>query len=190
VVACWICRIFDAQHNYRESVVAPSGAKVVEVYGYFSESGYGDEVSHATTTRILWLIRGLPGSGKSTRARALGIPDHYEADMWFEKNGVYAFDPSKLSEAHAWCKARALETMRAGRPVVVSNTFVKLWEMEFYKKAAADHGYSVVEETMQGNYGSMHGVPQDVIERMRGNFEASRTTIDFDSGLVWEKEDA
>lgn len=39
----------------------------------------------------LVLIRGLPGSGKSTMAKVLAQVgyEHYEADMFFERDGVY-----------------------------------------------------------------------------------------------------
>ena len=60
---------------------------------------------------MLILIRGLPGSGKSTMAR-VKYPNHIhlEADMYFEDDkGNYNFDPKKLKEAHKWC----LETTRS-----------------------------------------------------------------------------
>jgi len=45
----------------------------------------------------LVIIRGLPGSGKSTFAKKFvekGFK-HYEADMWMvDKDGNYSFDPS------------------------------------------------------------------------------------------------
>ena len=39
----------------------------------------------------LYLVRGVPGSGKTTFAKSLGIRHNYEADMWFDKfnNGIY-----------------------------------------------------------------------------------------------------
>lgn len=41
----------------------------------------------------LVLIRGLPGSGKTTMARVLALLgyDHHEADQYFELNGFYNF---------------------------------------------------------------------------------------------------
>lgn len=52
----------------------------------------------------LVLIRGLPGSGKSTIARAMAAYEHYEADMYFEKGGEYCYDASKIKDAHEWCQ--------------------------------------------------------------------------------------
>jgi len=56
--------------------------------------------------KVLTLVRGLPGSGKSTFANF--IWNDYaicEADKFFtDKEGNYNFDASKLKEAHKWCK--------------------------------------------------------------------------------------
>jgi len=53
----------------------------------------------------LILLRGLPGSGKSTFANLLG-GIHVEADQYFIQDGEYKFDASKLKQAHNWCKLR------------------------------------------------------------------------------------
>jgi len=117
----------------------------------------------------LFLIRGVPGSGKTTYAKTLGIADHYEADMWFEQNGEY--DPAKIKLAHEWCQKRALAAMQAGRDVVVSNTFTRLWEMDFYKDAARNLGVKVIEQVMTGEWPNVHGVPADKVRQMRQRFE-------------------
>jgi adenylate kinase family enzyme len=56
--------------------------------------------------KILTLVRGLPGSGKSTFANF--IWNEYaicEADKFFyDSEGHYLFDASKLREAHKWCR--------------------------------------------------------------------------------------
>jgi predicted kinase len=45
----------------------------------------------------LILVRGCPGSGKSTFAKLLG-GKHIEADMFFMKDGEYQFDFTKLKD--------------------------------------------------------------------------------------------
>ena len=119
--------------------------------------------------RILYLIRGVPGSGKTTYAKTLGIADHYEADMWFEANGGY--NPAKIKHAHEWCRRMATEAMDAGRPCVVSNTFTRLWEMEYYQAVAKRLGYEVHEVVMRGEWPNVHGVPDDKVRQMRARFE-------------------
>lgn len=117
----------------------------------------------------LFLVRGVPGSGKTTYAKTLGIEDHYEADMWFEENGGY--DPTKIKLAHEWCQKRAIEAMRAGRDVVVSNTFTRLWEMRPYKDAAQEIGVKVIECVMTGEWENIHGVPANKVRQMRERFQ-------------------
>jgi ABC-type molybdenum transport system ATPase subunit/photorepair protein PhrA len=85
----------------------------------------------------LFLLRGLPGSGKTTLAKMLvGDKDycHKEADMYFmDGDGNYNFKPSKLGNAHFWCRDEIEFTMKYEHsPVVVSNTFTQEWEMDSY----------------------------------------------------------
>lgn len=125
--------------------------------------------------RILILVRGVPGSGKSTYAKSLGVEAHYEADMWFDANGGY--DPTKIAIAHDWCQRKAVEAMESGKVCVVSNTFTRLWEMEFYRSAARRLGYEVREVVMTGNWPNVHGVPEDKVRQMRDRFEYANPAV-------------
>ena len=60
----------------------------------------------------LFLLRGLPGSGKTTLAKSLG-GKNYEADMFFERGlkNVYTFVAAKLPNAHRWCQSQVLISM-------------------------------------------------------------------------------
>ena len=124
--------------------------------------------------KLLVLVRGLPGSGKSTLAKSLvqNGGDHFEADMYFYNHaGEYCFDPRKLSDAHAWCQKSVETSMTEGELIVVSNTFVKQWEMKAYLDFAEQYGYAVQEITVKGDFESIHGVPAAVIARMRNDWE-------------------
>lgn len=114
----------------------------------------------------LIVVRGLPGSGKSTYAKSLGFA-HFEADMHFMQNGEYVFDPSKLGAAHAWCQAAVRESLAAGIDTVVSNTFVKKWEAQPYLDMDAD----IEVVTITTSFGTIHGVPEEAIARMKANWE-------------------
>lgn len=127
----------------------------------------------------LFLIRGLSGAGKSTLVDAL----HIDSDSWDKTgsysfavsaddffvgdDGVYRFDPSKLSEAHGRSQLMAEGHFHAafrkdpnvgrddpsnpwndkpehGVRVIVHNTFSSRWEMEPYIKMAKKYGAKLV----------------------------------------------
>lgn len=121
----------------------------------------------------LILIRGLPGSGKSTMAKEYVEKGyvHFEADMYFvDERGNYLYDKSKIRDAHLWCQAKTkyhLEVLQDD--VVVSNTFVKKWELKPYLALNAD---IVKIITANGRYANIHGVPDEVISRMESNWES------------------
>ena len=117
----------------------------------------------------LHLIRGVPGSGKTTFAKSLGIIDHYEADQWFAANG--GFSKTGLQESHKWCESKVFSAMDARRDVVVSNTFCKLWEMQPYLEKARRTGHLVIVSVMTGRWDNLHHVPQYRVNQMLDSFE-------------------
>lgn len=125
---------------------------------------------------VLTLVRGVPGSGKSTMAKAIAKETkciHLEADMFFLSTlGEYMFDPSKIKLAHEWCHQQARQALSSGQSVVVSNTFVKRWEMQAYLRMAEEYGVQINVIVATGCYGNLHSVPDAVVQRMRDNWEA------------------
>lgn len=123
--------------------------------------------------RRMILVRGLPGSGKTTIAKNLiGWYMHVEADMfWVNDQGVYEFDAKRVGEAHTWCQNRVYELLAAGFDVVVSNTFTTKREMEYYFVMARDFDCVPQVILCQGQYGSVHNVPQEAVDRMTARFE-------------------
>jgi hypothetical protein len=92
----------------------------------------------------------------------------FAADDFFEKGGGYDFDPSLLGEAHGECHSNVAQAMfEEIETIAVHNTFSQPWESESYFKLAATHGYSVFIVECQNDFGSIHGVPADIIEGMR-----------------------
>lgn len=122
----------------------------------------------------LTIIRGLPGSGKSTTAKKIAEETgakHFEADMFFiDEHGEYNFRPHQIRWAHHWCQAKVACWLDA-KNVVVSNTFTMRWEMEPYFEMANIYGADVEVIVANGNWPNIHGVPQDVIDRMRERWE-------------------
>jgi len=121
----------------------------------------------------LILLRGLPGSGKSTFANLLG-GIHVEADQYFMQDGEYKFDASKLKQAHNWCKLRVEHSMEDGADkITVSNTFTQEWEMDAYFELAEKYGYQTSCLIVENRHDSknIHGCPDDKIKQMRNRFE-------------------
>jgi NEDD4-binding protein 2 len=102
----------------------------------------------------LILMRGLPGSGKSTKAKQLvGNGQIFSTDDYWCMNekGEYRFNIHKIGEAHKWNQRRSLAAMKAGVPIVViDNTNTTIKELRSYTKhisLAAQLGYTVsIEE--------------------------------------------
>lgn len=113
------------------------------------------------------IIRGLPGSGKSTLAKSMVDYLHFEADMYLEINGEYVYDASKIKQAHDWCVDSAKNALEKGTNVVISNTFVKLWEIQRY----IDLGFPYKILELQGKWPNIHGVPIEMIDSMASRWE-------------------
>lgn len=119
----------------------------------------------------LLIVRGLPGSGKSTYARSRRGYVHVESDIFFMVDGEYRFDFSRLGEAHEWCFREVERHILDGRSVVVSNTFTTIKELLPYVQLAEDSHITPEIVHCVGDFGSVHGVPQAVIEKMRARWE-------------------
>jgi predicted kinase len=131
------------------------------------------------------ILRGLPGSGKSSFAAQCARDYrllHLEADQHFHVNGVYRFDPARAADAHALVVRDALAALHAGERVIIANTHVRLWEMAAIVGAAtlAQKSFCCVE--CRGAFANVHDVPAPVIARMRERWEPlpdSFAAVDF-----------
>lgn len=128
-------------------------------------------------SKELILLRGLPGSGKSTFAKSISHAGvgHIEADMFFIKDGEYKFDASRLKDAHNWCHDVVKDWMQPGgfEKIIVSNTFTQEWEMEPYFALATTYDYKVTSLIVENRHGnqSIHNIPEEVLEKMDKKFE-------------------
>lgn len=132
------------------------------------------------TSKDLILVRGLPGSGKSTLSEVIlkwpstEKPDVLSADDFFvDENGSYNFDPTKLKQAHHECQNRCATKMRNGvERIVVANTFTEEWEMLPYFEIAQMHNYRVHTIIVENRHGSknIHGCPDEKVEVMKNRF--------------------
>ena len=143
-------------------------------------------------TLNLFLLRGIPGSGKSTVAENLKPNYWVESDHYFmEKEGdkwVYRFNADLLGDAHKWCQEQTrlyMESIWAkacrfrgnnGEKIhnlVVANTFTTEWEMTPYFKIAKEYGFKVHTLIVENRHESedVHNVPDEVIKKMTERFE-------------------
>lgn len=125
---------------------------------------------------MLTIIRGLPGSGKSTLAKELVFGKansvFFEADQFFMKDGVYAWDPKFIAHAHTWCQNQVEESLFYKMDVIVSNTFTTTKEIRPYLEINRDLQLPRPNVILcQNKYKSVHGVPDEVLTKMAARFQ-------------------
>lgn len=133
-------------------------------------------------SKVLILLRGLPGAGKTSLAYF--IWNEYavcEADQYFyDKEGKYNFNPAKLGEAHKWCQDKVETYMKDNQlnpqyypEIVVSNTLTTEKEIQPYIDLANKYGYKVVSLIVENRHGnkSVHNVPESTLIKMKDRFQ-------------------
>ena len=129
------------------------------------------------TSTTLYLIRGVPGCGKTTFAEQFKrnnvVVQVLEADKYFiDGQGKYNFDPSKLHEAHEWCQSRAKLYLLEGYSVAVANTSTTEKEVAIYQQIAELTGANFVSIIVENrnNTENIHNVPAEKIKQMKNRF--------------------
>nr|CAD7455020.1 unnamed protein product [Timema tahoe] len=106
-------------------------------------------LNYLSGSKTMFIMRGLPGSGKSCIANAIHTTYKNSvicsADDYFICNEKYEFDRDKLNEAHISCKDKAKKACEDNiNVVVIDNTNIRQWEMEYYFDLAKETCYCVV----------------------------------------------
>ena len=126
----------------------------------------------------LILLRGLPGSGKSTIAGIL-VEDNYpvfSVDDYFtnEKTNKYIFEYDKNHLAYKQCINNVKKAM-AGKitKIFVDNTFTLDWEIEPYLKLASEFNYSIYVLTVEKyhSHKDIHSISDEQLQKMAAKYK-------------------
>lgn len=146
--------------------------------------------------RVMVLMRGAPGSGKSFLAKSLVtnyVPEPYNRDMsnyifstddyFYDIKGNYRHNVNLLSTAHDYNYQRVKKNAAQGwSPIIVDNTNMQIWHMLPYVQAAVRNGYllEILEPQTPWRHKSsqlvamnQHGVTREVIENMLMRWEST-----------------
>ena len=124
--------------------------------------------------KVVIIIRGLQGSGKSTVGKLFDTKAICSADDYFVRDGVYEWYGMGLPKAHAWCIRKCRRFMKKQAPrIVIDNTAVKARDLVPYQDLARQFGYMVHVIIVENRHGgkNSHGVPEDAIDRLREKFD-------------------
>ena len=133
---------------------------------------------------ILRLMRGAPGSGKSTAAKKL-FPGTvlFENDMFLIRDGKYCWSRERVQDAIKWCTTSVENALKNGMDVVVANTFTKRRFIEAYRQIAERYNAEFIVYRCTGNYQNVHNVSDELVESFRKAME------DYDGEIVLSEND-
>ncbi len=127
----------------------------------------------------LILLRGLPGSGKTTLAKVLSENNTYpifSVDDFFTNaaTGEYTFNFKDNHLAYKQCEQFTKDAMQQNRTkVFVHNTFTMDWELEPYFKLAAEFNYVLFVVTVENhhNHKNTHEVSDEQLQKMAEKYK-------------------
>lgn len=126
----------------------------------------------------LTIIRGLPGTGKSTYASDLALETgslFVEADMFRVRDGKYRFGMDDLSTCISASNAVMRKAAKLGADVIVAGVLTKVHTIDDLVKQCRQEApggrVKLRVIRMRKVYGDIHKVPKHVIAKMAEQFE-------------------
>ena len=124
------------------------------------------------TVPRMQIVRGLPGSGKSTFVKT-NWPHllNLEFDQFCQREGRYSWGKDRNAEGQAWLKRMVTEVTGCGFDLTVAGVFAGSSEhLSDTVRTALFSGYNVFIKTLDGSFGNAHGVRPDDLELMKAAF--------------------
>lgn len=122
--------------------------------------------------KTLYIIRGIPGAGKSTLGLKLTQYCVAADDFMVNRQGEYEFIPTRLKECHDKCFNQVRDLLSRGKETVaVTNTFKAEWEYMRYIFLALSYGYNVIGIDVAGSNKSVHGLSGADVLRFEASFQ-------------------
>jgi predicted kinase len=152
--------------------------------------------------KILYLMRGIPGSGKSVVAQMIANGTNglicSTDDYWLDEDGNYLFDSNRLGDAHKGNQRKVAEAMGRGESsIIVDNMNIQARVLTPYLTLASLFGYTVQVIDVSTDFEtasrrnserpSIRQVPESVLNNMDynlnqiGRFDISRLLSEIDN---------
>lgn len=148
-------------------------------------------------THKVYILRGVPGSGKSTcitnMCKTLDINTDFNlnlvvcsADHYFMQGERYIFDAKRLGQAHGACQAKFRAALEDENPsiIFVDNTNTTKRELDYYVNLAQQKGaeWKIVNVECDVELAAVrnsHGVPREKVLQMAERIKANPLPNDW-----------
>ena len=163
-----------------------------------------DTIKYVRNNKLMVILKGLPGSGKTTIAKNIKkiYPDTVicSADYYFVSDGLYKKDKEKLNDAHTKCQQEANYAMiKNANVIVIDNTNIRHWQSVPYLKLCKKYKYLVLYiepqtpwcfDTAELAVKTDRKLGEDFLTKMLNSYQANRPTYyawffnELDSNLM------
>lgn len=125
---------------------------------------------------VLYIFRGWPGSGKSTKAKEYqqkGKFEHYfENDMYLTtEQGEYVWSEERLKEAIQWTTSKVMTELQQQKSVGLCAVFAHRAPVVEWLKVCKENGWWLEVIDCVGEYQNTHDVAPEKVARFKKDFQ-------------------